>query len=170
MNSQGDLDDDEFNDVNAGDPRPFMAEGIYPALWAARTRKKYKWGEKLIFTWTVFTTINFRNPAMKDNCVSLPGYYNVRRDKGKRPIFGPGSAYRKDWIAANDGRLPQPPHRLPLSVFRGGFLFVEVATVNEDTRGPLHRSCYWSKVQRVIRPVREDDIVERLPLELDDID
>jgi len=168
MKSQ-DVGDDEFNDVNAGDPRPLIEEGIYPALWAGRTRKLYAFGEKLIFTWNVFTTINFRDPAMRNSYVSLPGYYNVKRDKGEKLVFGPGSSYRKDWIAANSGKHPQPRHALPLSVFRDRLLFVQVTTVTKDTRGPLHRSCYWSKVQRIFRPLDEDEIVKKLPLQLDDI-
>lgn len=168
MKSQ-DVDDDEFNDVNSGEARRLIEEGIYPALLAGKAKQQLPWGEKLVFTWTVFKTIHFRDPATRKDCVSLPGYYNVRRDKSKRLIFGDGSAYRKDWIAANNGKHPQPRNSLPLSVFRDRFLWVQVTTVTRDARGGLHKSCHWSKVHRIIRPIDEEERVESLPIQLDDL-
>jgi hypothetical protein len=168
MKSQ-DLNDEEFNNVNSGDQRPLIETGIYPARLESMGKRGTPWGEKMVFTWAVFTTPRFRDPAMRDSAVLLPAYYNVNRDKSKRPIFGDGHAYRKDWIAANNGKHPQPRNSLPLPVFRDRFLWVQVTTVTKDVRGPTHRSCHYSKVQRIIRPVHDDDVVERLPLQLEDI-
>jgi hypothetical protein len=168
MKSQ-EIEDDEFNDVNAGEQRHLLEAGIYPARWVSNTKRGTPWGEKLVFTWEVFRSTRFRDPTMRDTFVLLQGYYNVNRDKSKRPIFGDGHAYRKDWIAANNGKHPQRRSSLPLTVFRDRFLWVEVTTVTKDARGQAHRSSHYSKVQRVIGPVHEDDVVERLPLQLVDI-
>jgi hypothetical protein len=162
--------DDEFSNVDSGEPLILLEAGIYPAQWIDRTMKPYHLGgEKLIFTWKVFTSIHFRDPAMSSEFVSLPAYYNIKRNKANRLAFGPHHSYRKDWIAANDGRHPQPRSSLPLIVFQERFLFVRVTTVTVDYRGSIHTSCYWSKVSGIIRPVREDDVIRRLPLELDEI-
>jgi hypothetical protein len=162
--------DDEFNNVNPGDPRPWMQEGIYPARWVGKDISLSPWGEKLIMHWHVPTASDIRNLTTTVNMATpIASYYNAKRDKARRLKFGPLHSFRKDWIAANDGRLPLRPNALPLSVFKDRWFFVEVVTVNKDQKGELHPSCYWSKVQRVIRPVGDDEAIQRLPLQHGDI-
>jgi len=131
------VDDNEFNDVNPGDQRPLIEQGIYPARFVSITKGPTPWGEKMFSTWAVFTTSRFRDPALRDSAVRLPVYYNVERDKSKRPIFGDGHSYRKDWIAANNGKHPQRRTALPPSVFRDRFLWVQVTTVKQHTVMPI---------------------------------
>lgn len=97
--------------------------------------------------------------------VDIPGFYNLERDGGGRYKFGAHHAYRKDWIVANGGKLPGNPNRLPLTIFRERLLLVEVVTVTRDQRGPLHPSCFWSKVGRVVRPVEDGETFRGFPLE-----
>jgi hypothetical protein len=164
-----DVDDDEFKNVNAGQPLILIPEGIYPARLVGKEIKRTPWGEKLVLTWEVFTSPDFRDAGRRNDCtVLLQRYYNIKRDKGKL-VLGPHSNYHKDWIAANKGRHPEPRHSLPPSVFQNGFLFVEVTTVKKDSTSRLHSSLHYSKVQRIIRPVDEDEKIKRLPLQLDDI-
>lgn len=162
--------DDEFNNIDPGEPPVLLKAGIYPAQWVKRTIGQTPWGEKLVFHWRVFSSIPFRVSTMKDDSgTPLSGYYNIKRGSGNRFKFGRHHSYRKDWIAANNGRFPIPPSSLPLSVFQDRYLFVQIATVEKDPRGPLHPSNYWSKVQQVIRPVGVDEIVGRLPLQLSEV-
>ena len=164
------VDDEEFKNVNTGNSLVLMPEGIYPARLLDNKMTRTPWGEKLVLTWEVFTSTNFRDAERRnDRPISLQGYYNIKRDKGKRLVLGPHSNYHKDWIAANNGKHPEPRHSLPPSVFRNRFLFVEVTTVKKDSTGRLHSSLHYSKVQRIIRPFDDDEIIEMLPLELDDI-
>jgi len=100
-------DDDEFENVNPGKPRLSIPDGIYPARYVDKTITFMRWGEKLVITWKVFISVDFRDAEMRnEGYVFLQGYYNINRDEGNRLVFGPHSAYRKDWIAANNGRLP----------------------------------------------------------------
>jgi hypothetical protein len=166
-----DDDDDEFNNVNSGEPRPLLQEGIYPARWVGKDISLSPWGEKLVMHWQVSTTWDIRNlTAIAPLPTPIASYYNAKRDKARRLKFGPLHSYRKDWIAANNGRLPSKPDSLSWSVFRDRWLFVEVVTVKKDQKGcELHPSCYYSKVQRVIRPVGDDEAIQRLPLQYGDI-
>lgn len=158
------LTDEDFENINPGDSRTLIAaEGIYPALWRGRTLSASPWGLKIKFEWAVYVAQDF------SRSVALHGFYNAKRDKGNRLKFGPNHAFYKDWIAANRGVLPSPPNALPLSVFKDTKFYVEVVTVIRDTRGPLHPSCYWSKVGRIIRPLGDDETVKGLPLQLSDI-
>ncbi len=159
-----DFEDDDFENVNPGDARTLISvQGIYPASWKGRTPSASPWGPKIKFQWLVYTALDY------SQSVALNGYYNAKRDRSKRFTFGPNHAFRKDWIAANRGILPSLPTALPLSVFRDGMFFVEVVTVIRDTRGPLHPSCYWSKIGRVIRPMGDGEPIKRLPLQLSDV-
>lgn len=155
------LRDQDFENVDPGEARVWLPGGIYLAKVLRRDIKHYSWGEKLIFDWAVHTSKDLSQSE------TLHGYYNVKRNGGNRLCFGPGHAYRRDWIAANEGKLPSDPKRLPPAVFYGKVLLVAVVTVEKDTRGPIHPSCHWSKVARVIRPVEDGETFERLPLELD---
>jgi hypothetical protein len=158
------LTDEDFENINPGDARTWIAAaGVYPAIWKDRTSSASPWGPKIKFEWLVYVTQDF------SRSVTLHAFYNAKRDRGNRFKFGPNHAFRKDWIAANRGVLPSRPTALPLSVFKDKKFYVEVVTVIRDTRGPLHPSCYWSKVGRIIRPVGEDETVQGLPLQLSDI-
>jgi hypothetical protein len=164
------FDDEAFNNVNSGEPPVWIEDGVYPALGVGRTVKMSPWGEKLTLTWSICKSPQFRETgAQSPSWKSLSSYYNVKRDKARRLEFGPHSAYLKDWIAANYGRHPEPRYSLPLSVFMDRWLFVRVVTVRKDQRGALHESCYWSKVQCVIRPIGDEETIERLPLQLSDV-
>lgn len=156
-----DIRDEDFDNVNPGEQRFLLQEGWYPAQLNGCEAKHYgRWGEKLIFQWKVFTSND--KIAFK----MIPRYYNLDRDKGGRYKFGPLSGYRKDWVAANGGKLLENRSRLPLSIFRERLIFVEVVTVRHDSKGlPLSSSFYWSKVGRVIRPLEEGETWERLPIQ-----
>ena len=158
------LTDEDFENINPGDSRTLIAaQGIYPALWKGGNPSVSPWGLKIKFEWLVYVAQDF------SRSIALHGFYNAKRDRGNRFIFGPNHAFRKDLIAANRGVLPSRPTSLPLSVFKDKTFYVEVVTVIRDTRGPLHPSCYWSKVGRIIRPVGEAETVQRLPLQLSDV-
>lgn len=156
------LRDEDFDNVNPGEPRILLAgEGGWPAQFAGYEAKRYgQWGEKMIFRWKVFTSVD------KSKVVTLPRYYNCDRDNGGRFKFGPLHAYRKDWVAANGGKLLQDRSRLPLSIWKDRTFLVEVVTVRHDSKGrPLSPSCYWSKIGWVIRPLEEGERWDRLPLQ-----
>jgi len=157
-----DLREDDFNNVNPGEPRILIPEeGWYPARATDYEAKRYGgWGEKLIVLWMVFTSKD------KSSFKMLNRYYNLQRDMGKRLKFGPLHDYRKDWVAANGGRLPVDRSRLPPAIFQGNMFLVEVLTVKRDSKGrPLSSSFYWSKIGRVIRPIEEGERWEGLPVE-----
>ncbi len=162
--SSAGFEDEDFENVNPGDARTLIAaEGIYPALWKGRTPSASPWGPKIQFEWLVYLSPDF------SQSVRLHAYYNAKRDAGNRFRFGPNHAFRKDWIAANRGILPARSTALSLSLFKDQTFYVEVVTVTRDTRGPLHPSCHWSKVGRLIRPLGEGECIHRLPLQLSDV-
>lgn len=147
-----DLRDEDFENVNPGEPRIFMLDGQYPAQFIGRKSKHYSWGEKLIFHWRVFISRDLTESKTLDR------YYNAHRDKAGRFLFGDLHGYRKDWIAANGGKHPSLRSRLPITIFGNSLFLVEVISVREDSDGhPLSPSLYWSKVKRVIRPLEEGE-------------
>jgi hypothetical protein len=156
------LHDDDFNNVNPGEPRILIPEeGWYPAHATGYEAKRYGgWGEKLIVRWMVFTSTD------KSSFTMLDRYYNLQRDMGKRFKFGPLHDYRKDWIASNGGRHSLERSRLPISIWKEGLYLVEVVTVRHDSKGRhLSPSLYWSKIGRVIRPLKEGERWEGLPFQ-----
>jgi hypothetical protein len=154
------LRDEDFENINPGEPRPLIEEGLWPAQWLGREARVYGWGEKLIFEWKVFMAFD------KTRSVSLSRFYNAERDKAKRFVFGPLHDYRKDWVAANGGRLPLDRSRLPLSIWRDRLFLVEVVTVRQDSKGrPLSASFLWSRIGRVLRPLMDGEHWERLPVQ-----
>lgn len=147
-----DVRDEDFENVNPGEPRFLIPEGEYPAQFIDRELKYYGWGEKLLLHWKIFTSKDLTQFQMLDR------FYNVKRDKGGRFQFGPLHDYRKDWIAANGGRHPAERCRLPIAIFRHGLFLVEVSSVRQDSKGrSLSPSLHWSKVSRVIRPLEKSE-------------
>jgi hypothetical protein len=150
--------DEDFDNVDLGQIRPWLPEGYYPAKWKGREIKEYSWGEKLIFQWEVFTSSDLKDPVI------LSTYYNARRGPGNRFIFGPCHNYRKDWVSANAGKLPVG-NQLSLSVWQQKLFIVSVVTVRHDQRGVMHQSSHWSKVDRIVRPAEPGEQFNRLPIE-----
>jgi hypothetical protein len=155
------LRDEDFDNVNPGELRILIPnEGWYPAQFVGYKGKRYgSWGEKLLFQWKVFTSFD------KCKSVSLCRYYNLERKGGGQFQFGPLHDYRKDWVAANGGKHPLDPKRLPLSIWKDKTFLVEVVTVRNDSRGPLPPSFYWSRIGRLIRPLEEGERWGRLPVQ-----
>jgi hypothetical protein len=131
--------EEEFENIVGGEPRTLMTPGCYPARLLRYYSKGYSWSEKLVFEWQVFSSFDQKKSD------EISSYYNMTRDGGKRLVFGHHSAYRKDWITANGGKLPGDNRRLPLSVFQEKLLLVQVVTVTKDQRGALHPSLYCRK-------------------------
>src|SRR5262249_47499289 len=133
------LREEDFDNVNPGEARPLIEEGLWPADFVGLESRSGRWGEKLYANWKVFIA-----PG-KGQFVVLPRYYTVERDGGGRFKFGRLHAYRKDWIASNGGRVPLDANRLPPSIWQKRTFLVEVATVRMGSDGvPLLRSLYWS--------------------------
>jgi hypothetical protein len=155
-----DLSDDDFENVAGGEPLPWLPPDQYPARLVRSRKKMYLgWGEKKIFHWQVYIS-----PDLKQH-VELLQFHGVTRDDKGNAIFGHHSRYRKDWIAANGGRLPYDPRRLSLSVFKK-LLWVEVETVTRDQCASLPSSCHYSKVKRVIRLVEDGEEFAGGPLQV----
>lgn len=154
------LRDEDFENVDPGEPRPLIEEGVWLAQWQGREAKVYGWGEKLNFRWKVFMAFD------KSRSVNLSRFYNAIRNRAKRFLFGDLHDYRRDWVAANGGRHPLERSKLPLSIFQERLFLVEVVTVRHDSKGrPLSPSFYYSKIGRVIRPLEEGERWERLPIQ-----
>ena len=145
------LSDDDFENVAGGDLLPWLPPGDYPGRCLGRQKKLYSWGEKDIWEWEVWISGDAKG------CVQLSRFYHVNRDDRGRRIYGPYCGYRKDWIAANFGKPPGDPRRLPPSIFRNRLLWIEVETVTKDQRIALPAACQYSKVKRVVRPVEPGD-------------
>ena len=155
------LRDEDFDNVDPGECRPLLQEGVWPAECLGRESKSYGGlKDKLTFQWRVFLSLD------KSRSCILPRYYNAPRNKAGRFQFGQLCAYRNDWVAANSGRLPLDPKSLPPSIWEKGTFLVEVVTVRRTRNGPLAPSLYWSRIGRVIRPVEEGECWERLPVQL----
>ena len=153
----------DFEDVEAGEPRRLLPQpGVYPAEYVTHFIRKFaSWGEKLIFEWKVFTNPNL-DPKQT---VKLCRYYNVKRTRAGKFCFGDGHDYRKDWIAANGGRLPLDRGKVPFTVFQNKTMLVAVGSVTKDAQRPLSPSSYWSKIEWIVGPLEEGKMIDRLPLE-----
>jgi hypothetical protein len=139
-----------------------MLEGIYPAeclRWDHRPDPR--WGEKEVFEYRIFRSSAL---ASGDSTI-LYRYYNIKRNENGRLVFGHRHEYRKDWIAANSGRHPNDWNSLPPSIFKRGLLLVSVVTVRKDSKGPLLKTLYYSRVDRVIGPVDAEEQFNSLPLQ-----
>lgn len=157
------LRDEDFDNVNPGEPRFLIPhEGGYPAQFIGYEARHYpRWGEKLIFRWKVFTSLD------RSTSHTLCRYYNLTRDPANRFRFGPLHDYRKDWIAGNGGRHLSDRSRLPLSLWQERLFLLEVVTVRQDLKGnALSPSLFWSKIGRVLCPLEESESWERLPVQL----
>ena len=154
------MKDEDFENIVPVDPLPLLQEGVYPMRYRGRRTTRYSYGEKLVFDYEVGLVPDFRDSK------TLSRYYNVKRNAAGRFKFGPLHDYRRDWIAANYGKWPAHPGRLPLSVFQSKVLLGEIETVKTHSRGrPLHPSNYYSRVGRVIRPLEDGESFETLPVE-----
>jgi len=151
---------DEFDDIEPGQARVLLQPGLYPAQYVSRSFRRFNgWGEKLIVQWKVFLSAN------KQHHVTLSRYYNVQRNKALRLVIGDGHCYRKDWIAANNGRVSIERTRLPFSVFEDKMMVVAVLTVTKDSQRSIPAFSQWSKIGWIERPLGESESLERLPLE-----
>lgn len=156
------LSDGDFENVASGEERLLLSqEGIYPArliCWHSQLHPLF--GEKLIFDWNVFLS-----PALdKYESCKLLRYYNVKRENGK-PFFGHHHEYRKDWIAANNGRRPFVRSSLPPKVFEKKLFLIGIKTVCKDSKGDLQPSVYYSRVDRIIRPLEDGEEIDRVPVQ-----
>lgn len=149
--------DEDFENLDPVDPPILLGEGLYPAKRIKQEARKYSYGEKLVQVWHVYISSDLTQ------YVVLSAFYNLSRDGGGRFDFGKVHSYRRDWIAANGGRMP-PRNSLPNKVWEG-IKVVEVRTVTRERRGPLHPSNYYSVVNRVVRPVEDGETFETLPLQ-----
>jgi hypothetical protein len=155
-----DVHDEDFENVDPGEVRVLLEEGCWPAECLGRENKPYSGlGEKLTFKWKVFLSPD------KNKFVILPRYYNAPRNKAGRFKFGQLSAFRNDWVTANNGKVPLDRNRLPPSIWQKGTFLVEVITVRRTRSGVLSPSLYWSRIGRVIRPMAEDERWEGLPVQ-----
>lgn len=153
------LRDEDFENVDPGESRPLIEEGVWPAQYLRKEGiPPGRYGEKLYVWWKVFMSLD------KGRSVVLPRYYNIERNKGGRPKFGHHHAFRRDWVQSNDGRLPLEPNKLPLSIWERGLFRVEVVTVRKSDDGPLPPSLYWSRIGRIVGPLAEGEAWEGLPL------
>lgn len=155
-----DVRDEDFENVDPREVRLLIEEGCWPAECLGRENKSYGGlKDKLTFNWKVFMSHD------KSRSVILPRYYNALRNKAGRFIFGQLSAYRNDWVTANNGKLPLDPKRLPPSIWGKGTFLVEVVTVRRTRNSPLSPSLYWSRIGRVIRPLEDGERWDRLPVQ-----
>ncbi len=155
-----DVRDEAFENVEPGETRRLLQEGVWPAECLGRANKSYGGlKDKVTFQWKVFLSPD------KSRSTVLPRYYNAPRNKAGRFMFGHLSDYRIDWVAANYGHLPLDPKRLPPSIWEKGTFLVEVVTVRRTRNGPLPPSLYWSRIGRVIRPLEEGERWEGLPVQ-----
>ena len=153
------LRDEDFDNVNPGEPRILIEEGLWPAEFVRKEKMPSRWGEKLCLFWKVYLSCD------KSRFIVLPRFYNLQRDGGGRLMFGHLHAYRRDWIVANHGKLPLDPKRLRPTVFEKGLCVVEVVTVRNSNDRALHPSLHWSRIGWIIRPMDEGESWEGLPLQ-----
>ena len=152
--------DEDFENVDPGEVRPLIEEGYWPAVCLGRDNRPYSGlREKLTFQWKVFMS------PYKKRFVVLPRYYNAKRNKAGRFMWGQLHAYRNDWVRANNNKWPPDPNKLPPSIWEKCTFLVEVVTVRKTRSGPLSSSLYWSRIGQIIRPLAEDERLERLPVQ-----
>lgn len=157
------LRDEDFENLVPEDPPILLPPGLYPARVLRQDAEQFRSSsgpyEKIVLTCQIFT-----RPDLTDN-VALNAYYSFERGGGGRFHFGKRCNYRRDWIAANDGRLPSRRTSLPRTAWEG-LKIVEVVTVTRDGDGKaLHPSNYYSKIYRFIRPVEDGETFPTLPLQ-----
>lgn len=159
------LSDAEFENLAPGNRRPWIPPGLYPARFKTRRldQRRKDWGEKLVCDWDVYL-----DPSIKAS-VLLCRYYNITRDGGGRFIFGDGHDYRTDWVMANKGKLTYERQRLPVTIFEKGLFWVEVVTVDKNSKGKIHPSLHWSKIGRIVGPVRDGQLIKTLPMHPSDL-
>ncbi|WP_173046756.1 hypothetical protein [Nitrospira sp. KM1] len=151
---------DNENIRGPASPLPLLPSGIYVACAKGWSVKPYTdWGEKIVIEWDVFLSPDCQTARR------LEGYHPIKRDKGGQIYAGSHSGYYKDWVSANDGRLPDREKRLTPEIFIGKRLFVDVVIVDRDNRGPLHPSLYHSRVGRVLRPLHDGEIIKGFPIQ-----
>jgi hypothetical protein len=158
------LSDDDFENVDSGAVRPYLPlEGCYVGQFIEkRHHPSGRWGEKLEVSWLVFLS-----PALDTgNSTILPRYYNITRNEQGRLVFGNHHDYRKDYVAANAGRRPLVWNRLPITIFEKGKFLIEVVTVRRDGKGSLPPALYYSRVNRIVRPLLVEDHFEAFPFKL----
>ena len=144
------LGDEDFDNVNPGEPRILIDEGLWPAAFVGMEIRPSRWGEKLCVSWKVFMNLD------RSRFHVLTRFYNLQRDGGGRFKFGHLHAYRGDWIVANHGKLPMDPKKLPPTVFKKGQCIVEVVTVRTSNGRALHPSLHWSRIGWIIRPMDDE--------------
>ena len=72
------MKDEDFENIDPGEQRILMPEGVYQAKWRERDTKPYVgWGEKLIDQWTILPS-----------GLILCRYYNLKRNKACRRASG----------------------------------------------------------------------------------
>jgi hypothetical protein len=151
---------DDFDDVAGEDDCRLVPEGHYPSrLERWEPKLDGRWGEKAIFFWRVFLSADFS----EERSVIIPRYYNVARDERGKPVFGHHHDFRKDWVGANGGRRPLQWSRLPPAIFEKSLYVIRVITVRRDSKSNLPAGLHYSRVDRIIRPVRDEEIFGALP-------
>jgi hypothetical protein len=157
-----DLRPEDFENLGDGAPRPFQVPGVYLGRSIGGTTEDTPHGEKIYHKYRVYLTLDLED---RDSII-LCRYYSLERDGGGRFIFGADHSYRRDWIAANRGKLPIRFNSLPFSVFEDKLFLLELGTVTTSATGaPIHPSCYYSVIRRIIRPVEDGESFRRYPLE-----
>jgi hypothetical protein len=152
----------EFDIECNGDPPPLLLDGIYPAEGKDWQERPYFFGRKMVVSWSVFVAMDFRQS------VTLCNYYNIQRAGGGQIVAGRHSAYYKDWVASNGGKIPDRRRWMSPDTFVGKRVWVRIVSIRKDIRGPLHPSLYYSRIGQVMRPLGETEIVLKIPLELDE--
>jgi hypothetical protein len=158
--------DEDFENIDAGPPLILIPEGYYPADCLGYQAWKYgpEWGERLIVAWKVILSID------QQHTVDLTSYYTIRRNPAGRFCATDRCGYHRDWIKANDGKLPTRRNCLPFHVLMSRRMLVAVETVMRDSKKrPLHPSSHYSKVGCILRPLRDTDLIKPFPLQAEDI-
>ena len=155
--------DKDFENINPGERKVWVQEGLYPAKAVSYKRLKYSFKgrlvEKVVIGWKVFISSDLSTGVI------LSRYYNLERDRSKRLHFGHHHAYRHDWVRANNNKEPLEREKIPPEKFEEGLFLVKVVTVTEGQDGEIPSSMEWSRIGRVERPIKDGEQFKRLPLE-----
>lgn len=151
--------DADFENVDPGQERTYVPPGQYRARFVSHEFRPFNFKgvsvEKLIVSWEVFTS-----PVCTKGVI-LQRFYPIERNRSNQLKFGPLCAFRKDWVAANDGRRPIDARKLPLTKFSEMDCIVEVVTVTSDSTGRAIKGLEWSRIKAVIGPVKDDQAASR---------